>query len=175
TAEKAKSIVEESLKKGWKAGEPRLMRTIYSVPLLDSNGATIGYVRVDGKSGEIIRRPTTMLAITSDQAKAIVSDAVMEFVIGGAKERGSLWMVSIKYKDKVVMVLLLGKLNTPTSEDAIKAVQESLRKGWSTGEPRQLRFIYNVPIIDANNNTIGTIKVDGRTGEIIIGIPMPLL
>ena len=172
TAEQAKGIVEESLKNGWKAGEPQLMRTIYNIPILDSNNVTIGYVRVDGRSGEIIRGPSTILTVTGEQAKTIVSDAVKEFNVGEAKDRGNVWMVSIKYNDKVVMTVPLGKLNTPTSEDAVKAVQDSLGKGWSAGEPTQFRFTYNVPIIDANGNTIGNIRVDGRTGDIIIGCPM---
>jgi len=170
TAEQAKVIVEESLKKGWKAGEPRLMRTIYSVPLLDSKDVTIGYVSVDGRSGEVMRKPSTILTVTSEQAKTIVNDAIKEFKVGEAKDGGSVWMVSIKYKDKVVMTVLLAKLNTPTSEDAVKAVQASLGKGWSAGEPKQLQLIYNVPIIDTNNNTVGAIKVDGRTGSITAGV-----
>jgi len=172
TAEQAKSIVQESLKKGWTAGEPKLMRTIYNVPLLDSNNAVIGYVRVDGKSGEIIRQPSTTLTVTSQQAKTIVSDAIKEFKVGEAKDRASVWTVGIKYKDKEVMTVLLGKLNTPTSGDAVKAVQDSLGKGWSAGEPKQLRLIYNVPISDANGNAIGNIRVDGKTGEIIAGFPL---
>lgn len=173
TAEQAKGIVEESLGKGWKAGEPRLVRTIYVVPLLDSNEATISYVSVDGRSGEIIRRPSTILTVTSEQAKTIVSDAVKEFKVGEVKERRSVWIVSIKYNDKVVMTVLLGKLNTPTSEDALNTVQQSLEKGWSAGEPKQLRLIYNVPIIDANGNTVGNIVVDGRTGNIAGFPPIP--
>jgi hypothetical protein len=78
-------------------------------------------------------------------------------------------MVSIKYKDNVVMTVLLGKLNTPTSEDAVKATQDSMAKGWKTGEPKQLQSIYNVPIIDARGNTVGSIRVDGRSGEITTG------
>jgi len=170
TAEEAKVIVEESLKKGWKAGEPKLMRTMYNVPLLDSKGATIGDVSVDGRRGEVMRRPSTILTVTSVQAKTIVSDAIKEFKVGEARDGGSVWMVSIKYKDQVVMTVLLGKLNTPTSEDAVKAVQSSLGKGWSAGAPRQLQFDYNVPIVDTNNNTIGTIRVDGRTGSITAGV-----
>ena len=169
TAEQAKSIVEESLKKGWKAGEPRLMRTTYNVPILDSNNATMGYVMVDGRSGEIIRRPSTTVTVTSEQAKAIVSDAVKAFEVGEVKDGGNAWMVSIKYKDKVVMTVLLGKLNTPTSGDAVKAVKDSMGKGWRAGEPKQLGFTYNVPIIDANSNAIGNIRVDGRTGNITAG------
>lgn len=79
-------------------------------------------------------------------------------------------MVNIKYKDKVVMTVVLGKLNTPTSENAVKAVQDSLKQGWSPGEPRQLQSIYNVPIIGINNNTIGNVRVDGRTGDIAAGL-----
>jgi len=169
TAEQAKIIVEESLKKGWKAGEPKLMRTVYDVPILDSKGTTIGYVRVDGRSGEIMRRPSTILTVTSEQAKTIVSNTISEFNVGEAKDGGSVWMVSIKYKDKVVMTVLLGKVNTPTSDDAVKAVQASLGKGWSAGEPKQLQHIYSVPIIDSNGNTVGTIRVDGRTGSIDAG------
>jgi len=52
----------------------------------------------------------------------------------------------------------------------VKAVQNSLGKGWNVGEPKQLQFIYNVPIIDTNNNTVGFIKVDGRTGDIVGGV-----
>jgi len=170
TAEEAKVIVEESLKKGWKAGEPRLMRTIYNVPLLDSKGATIGEVSVDGRSGEVMRKPSTILTVTSEQAKTIVNDAIKQFKVGEAKDGGSAWMVNIKYKDQVVMTVLLGKLNTPTSEDAVKAVQASLGKGWSAGEPKQLQFTYNVPIVDTNNNTVGAIRVDGRTGSITAGV-----
>ena len=173
TMEQVKSIVEESLKKGWKAGEPRLMRNIYSVPLLDSKDATIGYVMVDGRSGEILRRASTILTVTSEKAKTIASDAIKELKVGEVKDGGSAWMVSIEYKDKVVMTVLLGKLNTPASADAVKAVQDSLAKGWSAGEPKQLQGIYNVPIIDANKNTIGNIQIDGRTGEIAAGFPLP--
>jgi len=122
TAEQAKAIVEESLRKGWKAGEPKLMRTVYDVPILDSKSTAIGYVRVDGRSGEIMRRPSTILTVTLEQAKTIVSNALGEFVVGEAKDAGGVWLVSIKYKDKVVMTVLLGKVNTPTSDDAVKAV-----------------------------------------------------
>ena len=171
TVEHAKNIVEESLKKGWKTGEPRLVGIVYRVPLFDSNNALITHVKVNGRSGEIIRKPTTMLSITKDQAKAIVSNAIKEFKISEVvKERNTLWIVSIEYKDKIVMVIPIEKLNAPNSEDAIKAVQESLRNGWSAGEPKEFQSIYNVPIIDAYNNTIGSVKVDGRTGDIIAGI-----
>jgi hypothetical protein len=170
TVEHAKNIVEESLKKGWKTGEPRLVRIVYRVPLFDSNNVLITHVKVDGRSGEIIRKPTTMLSITKDQAKAIVSNAIKEFKISEVKERNTLWIVSIEYKDKIVMVIPIEKLNAPNSEGAIKAVQESLRNGWSAGEPKEFQSIYNVPIIDAYNNTIGSVKVDGRTGDIIAGI-----
>jgi len=173
TAEQAKGVVEDSMNKGWKAGEPQLVRTIYNIPLLDSNNATIGYVRADGVSGEIIRAPSTILTVTSDQAKTLVDNAIGEFKAGDAEDRGNLWTVSIKYKDGVVMTVVLGKLNTPTSADAVKAVQESLGKGWSAGEPRQLRLTYNVPIIDSNGNAIGSIMVDGRNGNITAGFPTP--
>lgn len=169
TAEQAKGIVEDSLQNGWKAGDPQLIGTIYNIPLLDSSNATIGYVRVDGGTGEIVRSPSTILTITSEQAKTIVSDAVKEFTVGETKERSNAWVVSINYKDKVIITALLGKINTPTSEDAAKAVQDSLGKGWIAGEPTQFRFAYNVPIVDANGNTIGSIGVDGTTGDIFTG------
>ena len=110
-----------------------------------------------------------MLTITSDQAKAKVNDAIKEFKVGDAKDAGNAWTVSIKYKDKAVMTVLLGKIVTPTSEDAVKAVQDSIAKGWKAGEPKQLQSIYNVPIIDARGNTIGNIMVDGRSGDITPG------
>jgi hypothetical protein len=119
-------------------------------------------------SGNVKRQPTA-LTVTNDQAKTKVNDAIKEFKVGDAKDTGNAWMVSIKYKDKAVMTVLLGKLNTPTSEDAVKAVQDSLKKGWSAGEPKQLQFTYNIPIMDSNNNTIGNIRVDARTGNIGTG------
>jgi hypothetical protein len=170
TADQAKALVQGSLGAGWKAGEPRLMGTIYEVPLLDSKDATISHVSVDGKSGEIIRKQSTILTVTSQQAKTMVSDAIKGFTVGEAKDAGSTWMVSIKYKDKVVMTVVLGKVNTLTSDDAVKAVQDSLKKGWSPGEPRQIQSAYNVPVIDINNNTIGNIRIDGRTGDIAAGL-----
>jgi len=94
---------------------------------------------------------------------------VTAFQIGEVKDGGSIWMVSIKYNDKVVMTVVLGKLNTPTSGDAVKAVQDSMGRGWSAGEPKQHGFTYNVPIIDANGNAVGNIRVDGRTGDITAG------
>jgi len=172
TAEQAKSIVEESLSKGWRAGEPRLMKIIYSVPLLDSNDTIVGHVRVDGRSGEIITSPSVTLTVTSEQAKTIVNDAVKAFTVGEAKDRGNMWMVGITYNGTAVMNVPLGKLNTPTSEDAVKAVQDSMTKGWSAEEPKQFGFIYNVPIIDASGNTISNVRVDGRTGSIAAGFPM---
>jgi hypothetical protein len=80
-------------------------------------------------------------------------------------------MVSIKYKDNVVMTVLLAKLNTPTSGVALKAVQDSIGKGWTAGAPKQFGFTYNVPIIDSNGNPVGDVRVDGRTGGIITGFP----
>ena len=109
------------------------------------------------------------VTVTSEQAKTIVSDVVKALQIGEVKDGGSVWMVSIKYNDKVVMTVLLGKLNTPTSGDALKAVQDSIGKGWSAGEPKQHGFTYNVPIVDANGNAVGNIRVDGRTGDITAG------
>ena len=109
------------------------------------------------------------VTVTSGQAATIVSGAVKALQIGEVKDGGSVWMVSIKYNDKVVMTVLLGKLNTPTSGDALKAVQDSIGKGWSAGEPKQHGFTYNVPIIDANGNAVGNIRVDGRTGDITAG------
>jgi len=173
TAEQAKSVVQGSLSMGWKAGEPRLMRTIYEVPLIDSKDATIAHISVDGNRGEIIRKPSTIVTVTSQQAKTKVSDAIKEFQVGEAKDIGNGWIVSIKYNGKVVMTVLLGKVNTPTSDNAVKAVQDSIAKGWKAGEPKLLQFSYNVPIIDANGNTIGNITVDGRTGEITAGFPAP--
>jgi len=116
-----------------------------------------------------VTRQSTMLTVTNDQAKTKVNDAIREFKVGDAKDTGNVWMVSIKYKDKVVMTVLLGKINTPTSEDAVKAVQDSMGKGWKAGEPKQLQSIYNVPIIDARGNTVGSIRVDGRSGDITTG------
>jgi hypothetical protein len=113
------------------------------------------------------------VTVTSEQAKTIVSDAVKAFQIGEVKDGGSVWMVSIKYNDKVVMTVLLGKLNTPTSGDALKAVQESIGNGWTAGAPKQLGFTYNVPIMDSNGNPIGNIRVDGRTGDITAGFSPP--
>ncbi len=172
TAEQAKDIVKESLKNGWQAGESQLMGIIYNIPLLDSKSATIGYVRVDGMSGEIIRSSSTILTVTIEEAKTIVNDAIKEFEVGEVKERRALWVVDINYEDNPVMTVLFGKLNTPTSEDALNALQDSLAKGWSAGEPTQSRFAYNVPIIDANGNTIGNISVDGTNGDIITGFPL---
>jgi hypothetical protein len=178
TADEAKNIVEASFANGWKAGEPTLMRTLYDVPVLDSNGATIAYVMVDGNSGEIVNRPSTpqttttesiTLRVTSEQAKTKVTDAIKAFQVVDANDSGTLWAVSIKYNGTIVMTVLLGKANTPTSEDAVKAVQDSMDKGWSAGEPKQIGFGYNLPIIDANGNTIGNVMVDGKTGEITFG------
>ena len=109
------------------------------------------------------------VTVTSEQAKTIVGDTVTAFQIGEVKDGGSIWMVSIKYNDKVVMTVVLGKLNTPTSGDAVKAVQDSMGRGWSAGEPKQHGFTYNVPIVDANGNAVGNIRVDGRTGDITAG------
>jgi hypothetical protein len=182
TVEEAKNIVEVSFENGWKAGEPALMRAMYSVPVLDSNGATIGYVMVDGNSGEIVNRPSTprttatesiTLTVTSEQAKTKVSNAIKALKVDGANDSGTAWIVSIKYNDLVVMTVLLGKVNTPTSADAVKAVQDSMGKGWSAGEPRQIGSSYSVPIVDANGNTIGNIRVDGQTGEITPGFGNP--
>jgi hypothetical protein len=114
-----------------------------------------------------MRKPSTILTVTSDQAKTKANDAIREFKVGDAKDTGNAWMVSIKYKDKAVMTVLLGKLNTPTSEDAVKAVQDSIGKGWKAGEPKQLQSLYNVSIIDALGNTVGNIRVDGKSGDII--------
>jgi hypothetical protein len=182
TAEEAKNIVAASFENGWKAGEPTLMRTMYNVPILDSNGTTIAYVMVDGNSGKIVNRPSTpptattesiTLTVTSDQAKTKVSDAIKAFQVGGANDSGALWVVSVKYNDKVVMTVLLGKVNTPTSADAVNAVKDSMGKGWIAGEPKQIGFGYNVPILDANGNTIGNVMVDGKTGDITLGFGRP--
>lgn len=167
TTEQAKSIVEESLKMGWKVGEPKLVRAIYRIPLLDSNNVPITYVRVNGKTGEIIRVPAIAPAITKEQAKSIVNNAIKEFKIGEIKEKNNSWIVSIEYNKTVIMVIPIGKLNVLSSKDAFEIVQESLKNGWSAGEPIKLKLVYDVPIIDAYNNTIGSVKVDCRTGKII--------
>jgi len=112
---------------------------------------------------------TVNVTVTSSQAKTIVSDALKSLTVGEAYDRGAVWIVIIKYKDKPVTIIPLGKINTATSQDALKAVQDSIDKGWSAGEPKQHGFIYNVPIIDSNGNTVGNIRVDGRTGEIPTG------
>jgi hypothetical protein len=111
------------------------------------------------------------VTVTSEQAQTTVGDAVNAFKIGEVKDGGSVWMVSIKYNDKAVMTVLLGKVNTPTSGDALKAVQDSMGNGWSAGEPKQHGSAYDVPITDANGNVIGNVRVDGRTGDIITGFP----
>lgn len=111
------------------------------------------------------------VTVTSDQAKTIVSDAAKAFTVGGVNDSGNVWMVSIKYNDKVVMTVLLAKLNTPTSGVALKAVQDSIGNGWTAGAPKQFGFTYNVPIIDSNGNPVGDVRVDGRTGGIITGFP----
>ncbi len=121
------------------------------------------------RSGNMTR-PSATPTVTSAQAKAKVSDAIREFKVGDAKDRGNTWMVSIKYNDKVIMTVLLGKLNTPTSKDAVTTVQGSMN-GWKTGEPKQLQLVYNVPIMDANGNTVGNVRVDGRSGNIATGFP----
>ncbi|MEM2530577.1 MAG: hypothetical protein QXL32_05605, partial [Candidatus Bathyarchaeia archaeon] len=110
--------------------------------------------------------------VTGEQAKAIANDSIKEFKVGEAKERGGSWVVRIEYRGKAVMAVVLGKLNTPTAEAAIKAVQDSMARGWSAGDPKQLRSAYSVPILDANGNRIGNIRIDGRTGE-VMGIPLP--
>jgi len=172
TAEQAKAIVEESLRRGWKAGEPRLIGAIYAVPLLDSKGSPIAIVRVDGRSGEIVRRPSTILAVTPEQARSIANDAIKGLKVGEVRERGGSWIVRVEYGGKAVMAIILGKLNTPTADEAARVVRESLAKGWSAGEPRQLRSSYAVPILDANGNVVGRILINGRTGE-VMGIPLP--
>jgi len=170
-ADQAKSIVDASLANGWKTGDPKLVRTIFSVPLIDSSGTVISNVNVNGVSGEIIRPQSKTLTVTSEQAKTIVSNAIKDLKIGDVKARGSIMAVGITYNDKVIMNIVLGKVNTPTSEAAIKTVQDSMANGWSAGEPKQLRFIYFVPINDANGNIIGNIGVDARTGTIAVGLP----
>ncbi|MEM3381352.1 MAG: hypothetical protein QXO75_08595 [Nitrososphaerota archaeon] len=112
---------------------------------------------------------TYNVTITDSQAKTIVKDALKEFTVGEVSDRGAVWIVSINYMDKPVTIIPLGKINTPTSQDALKAVQDSIDKGWSAGETKQHGFIYNVPIIDSNGNIICNIRVDGRTGEIPTG------
>jgi hypothetical protein len=169
TAEQASSIVAESMN-GWTAGEPQLTRTAYLVPVLDSTNTVVSQVGVDLRSGEIITRPSTILAVSTDEAKSIVADAVASFNVSNVKEHGSVWIVSITFNE-VVMNVVLGKLNTPTSDAALQAVQDSLAAGWSAGEPTQMRFIYSVPITDSNGNTLGNILVDAKTGNIGGGSP----
>jgi hypothetical protein len=101
-----------------------------------------------------------------------VNDAIKEFKVGDAKDAGNVWVVSVKYKDKVVMTILLAKLNTATSDDAVKSVQDSIGKGWKAGEPKLFQFIYNVPIIDSRGNAVGNIRVDGRSGDITARLPL---
>ncbi len=111
------------------------------------------------------KAPTT-LTVTSEQAKTTASNAVNALKVGEAKDTGNAWIVSVKYNDKVVMNVLVGKINAATSADAVKAVQDSMGRGWKVGDPKQLGSNYNVPIIDANGNAISNIRVDGRTGNI---------
>ncbi len=171
TTDQAKTVVTNSLAKGWTAGTPMLVRTVYYVPLIDSSNKTISYIRVDGRSGTIMLTSSTpTLAVTSAQVKTTVSDAIKNFTVGDVKERVGAWTVSIKDGNKTVMTVILGKINTPKSEDAINAVKSSLANGWTAGEPKQQRSVYSVPIIDSNGNTIGNIRVDGRTGD-ILGFP----
>jgi len=171
TTDQAKTVVTDSLAKGWTAGTPKLVRTVYYVPLLDSSNKTISYVRVDGRSGNIMLTSSSpTLAVTSAQVKTTVSNAIKNFTVGAVKERVGTWIVSIKDGDKTVMTVILGKINTPKSEDAVNAVKSSLEKGWTAGEPKQQRSVYNVPIIDSNGDTIGNIRVNGRTGD-ILGFP----
>jgi hypothetical protein len=106
---------------------------------------------------------------TSTQAQAVVTAAVPSFTVGEAKERGSLWVVNVTYNGKAVMNVPLAKINTPTSRDAVNVVQVSQSKGWTAGTAKQFTFVYNVPIVDSNGNTIGIVRVDGRTGQIISG------
>ncbi|MEM2841333.1 MAG: hypothetical protein QXN62_07235 [Candidatus Bathyarchaeia archaeon] len=114
---------------------------------------------------------TVNVTVTDSQAKIIVNDALKTFTAGEVSDRGAVWIVNINYRDKPIMIVPLGKINTPTSQDALKAVQESITRGWSAGEPKQHGFIYNVPIIDSNGNVVGNVRVDGRTGEIPTGFP----
>ena len=120
-----------------------------------------------------LRGQATVVTVTSDQAKTKVNDAIKEFKVGDARDAGNVWAVSVKYKDKVAMTVLLGKLNTPTSDDAVKAVQDSIGKGWKAGEPKLLQSIYNVPLIDGRGNAVGNIRVDGRSGNFTAGFPLP--
>ena len=120
-----------------------------------------------------LRGQATVITVTSDQAKTKVNDAIKEFKIGDARDAGNVWAVSVKYKDKVVMTVLLGKVNTPTSDDAVKAVQDSIGKGWKAGEPKLLQSTYNVPLIDGRGNAVGNIRVDGRSGNFTARFPLP--
>lgn len=166
TSDQAKNLVEQSLAKGWTAGDPKLMGVTYFVPLLDSNNTAVSYARVDGRSGAIITTPSLTPTVTSAQAKTIVNNAIKNFTVGAAKDAVSAWIVTIQYENKTVMTVILGKINTPTSNDAVTAVKDSLQKGWSAGNTTQTRLTYNVSIIDSNGNTIGNIIVNGRTGAI---------
>jgi hypothetical protein len=167
TSDQAKSIVDQSLANGWSAGEPQLIGATYLVPLLDSSNTTVSYARVDGRRGAIITSPSTTFTVTSDQAKTIVSNAISNFTVGTAMDIGRAWIVSIQYNNNTVMTVILGKINTPTSDDVVTAVKNSLETGWSAGDPTQTRLNYNVAIIDSNGNTIGNIIVNGRTGDIL--------
>jgi len=109
------------------------------------------------------------VSTTSAQAQAVVTGAIPSFTMGGAKESGSLWMVNVTYNGTVVMNVPVGKVNTLTSDDAVNAVQTSQSKGWSAASPKLFAFVYNVPIVDSNGNTIGNVRVNGRSGHIITG------
>jgi hypothetical protein len=170
TSDQAQNIVTTSLAKGWTTGAPKLVKTVYYVPLLDSNGKPMSYMRVDGQSGNIILTSSPTPAVTSAQAKTTVSNAIKNFTIGDVKERVGAWTVTIHYSNKTVMTIILGKINTPTSEDAVNTVKSSLENGWTPGEPKQQRSIFTVPILDTNSNIIGSIRVNGRTGD-IVGFP----
>lgn len=107
--------------------------------------------------------------VTSAQATQAVTGAISGFTVGNVTDRGSVWGVSIVYQNQTISDVLLGKVNTPTSDAAAGAVQGSLAAGWSAGQPTQFRLGYSVPIIDNNGNTIMTVLVDGTTGSIVAG------
>jgi hypothetical protein len=102
-----------------------------------------------------------------------VTNAISAFSVSDVNDTRAMWTIGITYQGKLVMVVQLAKLNTPTSSDALNAVQSSLNNGWSAGEPKQVMSFYEVPILDSNGNTIGAIRVDGTTGALTTAFEPP--
>ena len=173
SADKAGQLVQDSRAKGWRTGNPSLLRTVFSVPILDSDNSKIGVVNVDGVNGVIVTRPSTILSITSDRAKTMVNDIIKGFQVGDTRDRGTFWVVEVKYEGKLIIGVTLGKINTPTSGDSVNAVKASLGRGWVAGNPVRVGYTYNISILDANGNIVGGVRIDGRTGGVIYGMQMP--